>query len=49
LVEANDTDFGLQIEKTEKPEGSKRKVTVVEDITLAYEDVKYTKYIIRFK
>jgi len=49
LVEANDTDFGLQIEKTEKPEGSKRKVTVIEDITLAYEDIKYTKYIIRFK
>lgn len=49
LTEANETNFILQIEKTEKPEGSKRKITVQEDITFNYSDIKYTKYIIRFK
>ncbi len=49
LTEANETNFILQIEKTEKPEGSKRKITIQEDITFNYSDIKYTKYIIRFK
>lgn len=49
LVEVNETEFVLQIEKTEKPEGAKRKITVTENITFSYEDIKTTKYIIRFK
>lgn len=49
LTEVRDNEFVLQVEKTEKPEGSKRKVTVTEDLTFAYEDIKNTKYIIRFK
>lgn len=49
LLESNDNGFVLQIEKTEKPVGSKRKITVSEDLTFLYEDIKTTKYIIRFK
>lgn len=49
LTEVRDNEFVLQVEKTEKPEGSKRKITVTEDLTFAYEDIKNTKYIIRFK
>lgn len=41
--------FILQIEKTIKPEGAKRKTTVQENTTFNYSDLKYTKYIIRFK
>ncbi|MDO9154071.1 MAG: ribosome assembly cofactor RimP [Paludibacter sp.] len=49
LKEANENAFIIEIEKTEKPEGSKRKVIIKEDITFSYQDIKTTKYIIRFK
>ena len=49
LVEVNENDFMLEIEKTEKPEGAKRKTIVKESLTFSYEDIKTTKYIIRFK
>ena len=49
LSEANETEFVLQTERTEKPEGAKRKMTVVENLTFKYEEIKHTKYIIRFK
>ena len=49
LVEVHENDFVLQIEKTEKPEGAKRKMTVIENLTFTYEEIKHTKYIIRFK
>lgn len=49
LAEVRETEFVLEIEKTEKPEGSKRKVTVKENLTFTYEEIKHTKYIIRFK
>ncbi|MFZ4725701.1 MAG: ribosome assembly cofactor RimP [Paludibacter sp.] len=49
LVDVQEANFVLEIEKTEKPEGSKRKVTVIENLTFAYEEIKTTKYIIRFK
>ena len=49
LVEVHENEFVLQTERTEKPEGAKRKMTVVENLTFAYEDIKSTKYIIRFK
>ena len=49
LTEVRENDFVLQIEKTEKLEGAKRKTTVIENLTFNYEDIKNTKYIIRFK
>lgn len=49
LAEANENEFAIEIEKTEKPEGSKRKVTVTEQLRFPYADIKTTKYIIRFK
>ncbi len=39
----------LTIEKQVKPEGAKRKVTVQEDLNFKYEELKHTKYLIRFK
>lgn len=39
----------LEIEKQEKPEGAKRKITVKEEITIPFTNIKTTKYIIRFK
>ena len=39
----------LTVEKQIKPEGAKRKVTVEEDQPYTYSEIKYTKYLIRFK
>lgn len=49
LIEVNEKEFILETEKMVKPEGSKRKMTVVENLTFSFEDIKNTKYIIRFK
>jgi ribosome maturation factor RimP len=49
LTEVGEKEFVLQIERTEKPEGAKRKMIVQENVTFNYEDIKTTKYIIRFK
>jgi len=49
LVEAGEKEFVLKTERTEKPEGAKRKITITENLTFPYEDIKTTKYIIRFK
>ncbi|MDR3651391.1 MAG: ribosome assembly cofactor RimP [Paludibacter sp.] len=49
LTEVYEKEFVLQVEKTEKMEGTKRKTTVIENLTFTYEDIKHTKYIIRFK
>ncbi len=49
LVEVNENDFVIEIEKSEKPEGAKRKIIVTENLTFPYEEIKTTKYIIRFK
>ena len=49
LVEVHENHFVLEIEKTEKPEGAKRKIIVNENLTFPYEEIKTTKYIIRFK
>ena len=49
LDEVSETEFVLSTERTEKPEGSKRKLTISEELTFHYEDIKTTKYIIRFK
>ena len=49
LKDANEQNIVLAIETQVKLEGAKRKTTVEEDLTLAYEEIKYTKYLIRFK
>lgn len=49
LTEVNEEAFVLETEKTEKQEGAKRKVTVTEYLSFKYEEIKNTKYIIRFK
>jgi len=49
LKSADENGFVVVITKMVKPEGAKRKTAVEEELTFAYDDVKYTKYIIRFK
>jgi len=49
LTEVDSTGFVLEIEKSEKPEGAKRKILVTENLSFQYDDIKTTKYIIRFK
>ncbi|VBB48673.1 Ribosome maturation factor RimP [uncultured Paludibacter sp.] len=44
-----DTGIVLQVEKQVKPEGAKRKITVTENMHIHFENIKTTKYIIRFK
>ena len=39
----------VTVEKQVKPEGAKRKVTVQEDLSYTFDEIKYTKYLIRFK
>jgi ribosome maturation factor RimP len=49
LKDANEQNMTLTIEKQVKPEGTKRKITVEENLTFTYDEIKYTKYLIRFK
>jgi ribosome maturation factor RimP len=49
LTAVNPENCTLQIEKLIKPEGAKRKIKVTEEIPFRYEDIKTTKYILRFK
>lgn len=49
LKSANEHSFVVTITKKEKVEGVKRPQLVEEDIEFAYDEVKYTKYIINFK
>lgn len=49
LKSCNHEGFVVTITKMEKPEGAKRKIAVEEDLTFKYDEVKYTKYLIRFK
>lgn len=49
LKENDDNSFTITITKMVKPEGAKRKIAVEEDITYSYDEVKYTKYLIRVK
>ena len=39
----------LSIEKSLKPEGAKRKITVIEQTVYPFEEIKNAKYLIRFK
>ncbi len=49
LKNCDDMAFTVTITKMEKPEGAKRKIAVEEDLSFKYDEVKYTKYLIRFK
>lgn len=49
LKSSNEKSFTVTITKKIKPEGAKRKTEEEEDLLFAYDEVKYTKYLIRFK
>ena len=49
LKEVSDEDFVISFTKKEKIEGMKRPQLVDVDMKFTYDEVKYTKYIIKFK
>ena len=49
LKEVSDEDFVISFTKKEKVEGMKRPQLVDVDMKFTYDEVKYTKYIIKFK
>lgn len=49
LTGVTDEGVTLTVEKQVKPEGAKRKVTVQEEQSYSFEEIKYTKYLLRFK
>lgn len=49
LKNFNKDAITLEIEKQVKPEGVKRKIIVKEDTQILFNNIKTTKYIIRFK
>ncbi|HKM44946.1 MAG TPA: ribosome assembly cofactor RimP [Dysgonamonadaceae bacterium] len=49
LKEVSDDNFVVTISKKERAEGAKRKTEVKEDLQFGYDEIKYTKYLIRFK
>ena len=49
LVNVTGSGFDLEVTRKVKPEGAKRKIEITESLPFKYENVKYTKYIIRFK
>ena len=46
LKSTSDSGFSIAVAKKVKPEGAKRPVMVEEEVTLGYNEVKYTKNII---
>ncbi|NLO71939.1 MAG: ribosome assembly cofactor RimP [Porphyromonadaceae bacterium] len=49
LKEISEEEITIEVEKMVKPEGAKRKIAVKEDSKIAFNNIKTTKYIIRFK
>ena len=49
LKSAGEDGVVVTVAKQVKPEGAKRKVTVQEDQSYTFDEIKYTKYLIRFK
>ena len=49
LKAATEEGVVVTVAKQVKPEGAKRKMTVMEDQSYTFEEIKYTKYEIRFK
>lgn len=49
LLSANNDGFNIQIERKEKVEGNKKKISITEDKFFTFEEIKSTKYLFRFK
>ena len=49
LKSSDNEGFTVSITKKVKPEGAKRKTEVEEEIHFTFDEVKHTKYLIRFK
>lgn len=49
LTDATEDYFLLETERDVKLEGAKRKTRIKEEEKFNYQDIKYTKYLIRFK
>lgn len=49
LKACDDNGFVLTVVNKIKPEGAKKKVEVEEQLSFGYEEIKHTKYLIRFK
>lgn len=49
LKDVDEAKFTLAIQKKVKEEGAKRPKMVDEDVCFAYDEIKYTKYLISFK
>jgi ribosome maturation factor RimP len=49
LTTANETGVTLAVEKQVKPEGAKRKVKTQETLSYTFEEIKYAKYVLKFK
>jgi len=49
LKDADEEKIAVIVEAKQKTEGSKRPKLVETDLTLRYDEIKYTKYLIRFK
>lgn len=49
LKEADERHFVVTVQKKVKEEGAKRPKMVDEELDFAYEEIKYTKYLISFK
>lgn len=49
LKSADENGVVVVVEKQVKPEGGKRKMTVQEEQSYTFDEIKYTKYLIRFK
>lgn len=49
LKSVNEEGIVLTVVKKVKPEGAKRKIEVEEDLSYLFDDIKQTKYLIRFK
>ena len=50
LLKSSDAaGFTLTVTRKVKPEGAKRKTEMQEELRFAFDEVKYTKYLIRFK
>jgi ribosome maturation factor RimP len=48
LKSSDDNGFTITVIKKVKPEGAKRKMEIEEDIHYKFDEVKYTKYLLRF-
>ena len=49
LKSADEDKFVITISKKVRPEGAKRKTEISEELEFGYDEIKHTKYLIRFK